>query len=74
MNTTELKGVALIYKNGEACNSTSNDKATFQINMYCDPDVEDDLYYEFSPGVLGNLCQPYVDTVSKAACSKLSVS
>lgn len=63
----------MIYKNGEKCDITSNEKATFQINMYCEPDAKS-TYFEYSPGVLGNICAPYVDIVSNAACSKLSVS
>jgi hypothetical protein len=45
----------------------------FSVNMYCDPDmdIED---YDFSLGALGNICEPHVDTVSKAACARLSVS
>lgn len=41
--------------------------------MYCDPTMglKD---YDISLGVLGNICEPYIDTVSNAACSKLSVS
>jgi len=30
--------------------------------------------YDISFGVLGNICEPYVDTVSSVACSRLSVS
>ena len=41
--------------------------------MYCD-DSKDKDYYDISPGVLGDLCSPYIDTVSKAACPVLSVS
>ena len=41
--------------------------------MYCDPDMGT-TDYDISLGVLGNICEPYVDTVSNAACSKLSVS
>lgn len=63
----------LTYTNGANCDATSNTKAKFSINMYCDPDAED-KYFDISPGVLGNLCEPYVDLVTKAACSKLSVS
>lgn len=62
--TTKLNGVRLTYKNGANCNSTSNTKATFSVNMYCDPDADAD-YFDVSPGVLGNICEPYVDTVTK---------
>ena len=41
--------------------------------MYCDPNMGS-TDYDISQGVLGHICNPYVDTVSNAACSKLSVS
>ena len=62
--TSSLKGVRLTYTGGSKCTETSNTKATFSINMYCDPDA-DDTYFDVSPGVLGNVCEPYVDTVTK---------
>ena len=73
LTTDKLKGVRLTYTGGSNCDDTSNTKATFSINMYCDPDAED-TYFDVSPGVLGNVCEPYVDTVTKQACSKLDVS
>ena len=30
--------------------------------------------YEFSLGALGNICEPYIDTVSWVACKRLDVS
>jgi len=71
--TTLLSGVSLSYVNGPICNATSNTKAKLRINMYCDPN-ESSTYFDVSPGVLGNVCEPYIDTVSNAACSKLNVS
>lgn len=41
--------------------------------MYCDPDMSL-TEYDFSAGALGDICSPHVDTLSKAACSRLSVS
>jgi len=65
--------VKLTYTNGAICDATSGTKAVFSINMYCDESMgwQD---FDVSPGVLGNLCEPYVDTLSKVACSRLSVS
>lgn len=45
----------------------------FSINAYCDPSMGT-TDYDVSIGVLGNICEPYIDTVSSVACSKLSVS
>lgn len=41
--------------------------------MYCDPDMGWEEY-DFSAGAMGNVCSPYVDTVSRAACARLSTS
>jgi len=70
--TTILDGIKLTYTDGTKCDETGT-PTKFSLNMYCDPDMglQD---YDISVGVLGNLCEPYVDTVSNAACSKLSVS
>lgn len=46
---------------------------TFSINMYCDKSQAKD-YFDVSAGVLGDLCNPYLDTVSWVACPRLSVS
>ncbi len=46
---------------------------TFSINMYCDS-TQDKEYFDVSAGVLGDLCNPYLDTVSWVACPRLSVS
>ena len=41
--------------------------------MYCDPEMGWEEY-DFSAGAMGDICSPYVDTVSRAACARLSVS
>merc|ERR1712060_20056 len=70
--TTQLEGVKLTYANGSTCPS-SGQPYKFSINMYCDETMghED---YEFSLGALGNICEPYIDTVSWVACKRLDVS
>ena len=70
--TTELNGISLTYTDGTKCDATGT-PTTFRLNMYCDPDMGT-TDYDISLGVLGHVCNPYVDTVSNAACSKLSVS
>merc|ERR1712096_293610 len=60
------------YTGGSIC-PESNEATSFTINLYCDPDAAWD-YYDFSPGMIGDICAPYLDTVSRAACSNLSVS
>lgn len=69
---SKLDGVKLTYTGGDACPTTGK-PTQFSINMYCDPNMgwED---YDFSAGMLGDICSPYLDTVSRAACSRLSVS
>ena len=71
-DTSTLSGVKLTYENGTTCAETGR-PTMFSLNMYCDPNMgwED---YDFSIGVLGNLCEPYLDTVSRVACARLSVS
>lgn len=69
---SKLKGVQLIYKNGEKCPETGED-TKFTLNMYCDESMGM-KEFDYSAGVLGNICNPYIDTVSKAACARLSVS
>jgi len=65
--------VQLSYINGAPCESDPSRLSSFTINMYCDDTMgwED---YDFSPGVLGDLCAPHVDTVSKIACPRFSTS
>ena len=70
--TNILNGIKLTYTNGEKCEST-NIPTKFSINAYCDPTMGL-TDYDISLGVLGNICEPYIDTVSSVACSKLSVS
>ncbi len=41
--------------------------------MYCNEDMAIDEF-DFSAGVLGNICTPYIDTISKAACARLNVT
>ena len=41
--------------------------------MYCDPDMGIEGL-DISAGVLGDLCSPYLDVVSKAACPNIVVS
>lgn len=67
-----MNGVKLTYGNGSICPETQ-EKTSFSLNMYCDPDMGLEEY-DFSLGVLGNLCDPYVDVVAGAACPRLSVS
>ena len=69
---TTLNGIKLTYTNGQKCEATGT-PTRFSLNMYCDPDMGQ-TDYDISLGVLGNLCEPYIDTVSNAACSRLSVS
>ena len=71
-STNDLDGIKLTYTNGQLCDVTQV-PLKFSLNMYCDPDMGE-TDYDISIGVLGNLCEPYIDTVSKAACSRLSVS
>ena len=71
-NTSVLDGIKLTYTNGQVCEATGV-PTKFSLNMYCDPDMGT-TDYDISLGVLGNLCEPYIDTVSNAACSRLSVS
>lgn len=70
-DTSTLSGVKLTYQNGVTCAETGR-PTKFSLNMYCNEDmgIKD---YDISP-VLGNLCEPYIDTVSKAACARISVS
>jgi hypothetical protein len=73
LNFSELSGIKLTYKNGEICPS-SGAPYEFSLNMYCDPTMAL-TDYDTSAGVLGkNLCSPYIDIVSQAACARLSVS
>jgi hypothetical protein len=72
LDTSTLSGVKLSYENGAIC-PESGMKMKFTLNMYCDPDMDIDEY-DFSAGALGNVCEPYLDTVSKVACSRLSIS
>jgi hypothetical protein len=65
-------GVKLTYTNGAICPS-SGEQTKFSLNMYCDPDMAL-TEYDFSAGALGDICSPHVDTLSKAACSRLNVS
>ena len=41
--------------------------------MYCDPNMPLTVH-DTSAGVLGDLCAPYLEIVSQAACPRLSVS
>ena len=67
-----LDGVSLTYTNGAICESTG-EPAQFTINMYCDKTMgwQD---YDFSAGVLGDICSPHFDTVSRVACARFSTS
>ena len=69
---SKLDGVALVYKHGDHCH-WSQSEASFTINMYCDESMGMHEF-EYSSGVLGTICEPYIDTVSKAACARLSIS
>ena len=71
-NSTELSGVKLTYTGGDLCESTQ-EPTKFSLNMYCDESMGWDEF-DFSLGLQGNICEPYLDTVSKAACSNLDVS
>ena len=71
VNTT-FTGVKLTYLHGAVCEETGM-QTKFSLNMYCDPSMSM-TDFDFSAGVLGNICEPYIDTISKAACSRLSVS
>ena len=62
----------MTYINGAVCPETQ-EPMTFSINMYCDS-TQDHEYFDVSAGVLGDLCNPYLDTVSWVACPRLSVS
>lgn len=68
----KLDGVKLTYTNGATCPST-NEPTQFSINMYCDPDMGWEEY-DFSAGAMGDICSPNIDTVSRVACARLSVS
>ena len=57
--TTTLKGVKMTYTNGATC-PDSGEAYKFSLNMYCDEDMGMEEY-DFSTGVLGNLCEPYID-------------
>lgn len=70
--TSTLDGVKLTYTNGDLCPDTLI-PMRFSLNMYCDESMGT-TDFDISAGVLGNLCEPYIDTVSNAACSRLSVS
>lgn len=70
--TSTLNGVKLQYTGGSTCPETGK-PTTFTINMYCDSSMEKTAF-DYSQGALGNVCTPYVDTVSWAACERLSVS
>jgi len=69
----QLNGVSLKYSNGPACESDPSRQSSLTLNMYCDDNMHWDDY-DLSMGVLGDLCEPYIDSVSKVACSRLSVS
>ena len=71
-NIKKLNGVKLTYINGAICPET-NEPTTFSINMYCDPDMGWEEY-DFSAGAYGPICTPHIDTISRVACSRLSVS
>ena len=62
----------LKYTGGDVCPDT-NEPTTISINAYCDPDAAWD-YYDLGPGMIGDICSPYIDSVSRAACASLSVS
>ena len=75
-DTKEYTGVALKYVNGSPCETDPTRKTSFTINMYCDKDMSWDEY-DISPGVLtndGDICAPYIDTKTRAACPILSTS
>ena len=67
------KGVMLKYENGPKCESDPSRKKSLTLNLYCDNDMDWDEY-DLSSGVLGDLCEPYIDSISKVACSQLSTS
>ena len=68
----KLSGIKLTYENGPRC-PDSDSHSSFSLNMYCDPDMKI-TGFDFSAGVQGDLCTPYFDTVSKAACPNIVVS
>jgi len=72
LDASTLSGVKLTYENGAIC-PESGKQMKFSLNMYCNPDMAMDEY-DFSLGALGHICEPHIDTVSKVACSRLSVS
>ena len=61
------------YVNGQQCESDPSKQMSFTLNMYCD-DSMGWKEFDLSPGVLGDLCNPHIDTISKVACPRFSVS
>lgn len=73
LNLTELNGVKLTYSGGPACpNDAKGRSMQFSLRMYCDPDMAIDGF-DISAGVMGDLCHPFIDSVSYAACPNLVV-
>merc|ERR1712079_498936 len=65
-------GIKLTYTGGDLCETTQV-PTKFSLNMYCD-DTMELTDFDYSLGLQGNICEPYLDTVSKAACSNLDIS
>jgi len=70
--TDVLSGIKLTYTGGDLCETTQV-PTKFSLNMYCD-DTMELTDFDYSLGLQGNICEPYLDTVSKAACSNLDIS
>lgn len=68
----KLSGVAMTYTGGQVCEKTG-EPTQFRINLYCNPSGSW-TSYDYSAGMMGDICNPHFDLVSRAACPRLSVS